>query len=265
MLTLNNVKHNNVKHVTHVSLKWNPWKCACWIYYCHLIIYFHLVSVVPEAVRKSDRQDPSVFMLMIITVSIVFGLAVIFVSVMYCWTREKENVKKAKLVKSTEHDLNQQKKSTARIPPEISLTALNSLLHGNLIHQGYRSAIRLGTFNNHTVAIKVHPPSSHGECINENKMYALLGEHTNVAKVIFWSGFSICTSSVNCLFSRKIPFYTIRFCFRNHVCIVWIYVYVNLLFILIWRVAALYIIKSNLNYINYNVERQEGVFSKFDF
>ena len=191
ILTLNDIKLDNVKHVTQASMKWNHWKCTCRI--SHLFIYFYLVSAVSEAVRKSDCQDLSLFMLTITTVSIVFGVAVIFISVMYCWTREKENIKKAKLLKSAEHDLNL-RKNTSCTPPEISLTALTSLLHGNLIHQGYRSAIRLGTFNSHTVAIKVHPPSSHAECRNENKIYAQLGEHTNIAKVILWNRFLNFTS-----------------------------------------------------------------------
>ena len=213
--------------MTQASLKWNHWKRICRI--SHLFIYFYLVSAVSEAVRK-DCQDLSLFMLTIATVSIVFGVAVIFVSVMYCWTREKENIKKAKLLKSAEHDLNL-RKSTSRTPPEISLTALTSLLHGNLIHQGYRSAIRLGTFNNHTVAIKVHPPSSHAECRNENKIYALLGEHTNIAKVILWNRFLNCTSGELFVFAEDAVFAIMFVSFKS----VFIWVYLSLrLSVFIW-------------------------------
>lgn len=60
---------------------------------------------------------------------------------------------------------------------------LDDLLHGNLIHLGYHSAIRLGTFCGETVAVKVIPPKCSSQFDNEVKIFRILGSHSNLVKV----------------------------------------------------------------------------------
>ena len=67
----------------------------------------------------------------------------------------------------------------------MSLETLNDILRGNLIHQGAMSAIRLATYKDQDVAVKVYQPCSKGQWINEKEIYEMLGEHPNIAKVLF--------------------------------------------------------------------------------
>ena len=72
---------------------------------------------------------------------------------------------------------------TANSPEAMSAETLNDILRGNLIHQGAMSAIRLATYKNQDVAVKVYQPCSKGRWINEKEIYETLGEHPNIAKV----------------------------------------------------------------------------------
>ena len=65
----------------------------------------------------------------------------------------------------------------------LAPSALDDLLHGNLIHLGYHSAIRLGTYGGETIAVKVIPPKCSSQFDNEVDIFKLVGKHPNIAKV----------------------------------------------------------------------------------
>jgi len=75
-------------------------------------------------------------------------------------------------------------------PKNMSDETLDSILRGNLIHQGYNSAVRLATLEGRTVAVKVYQPRSKMQWVNEKDIYGMLGEHPNIAKVSFKEFFS---------------------------------------------------------------------------
>ena len=68
-------------------------------------------------------------------------------------------------------------------PKTMSDEALDSIMRGNLIHQGTISAVRLATLDGKEVTVKIYQPRSKNQWTNEKEIYELLGEHPNVAKV----------------------------------------------------------------------------------
>jgi len=164
--------------------------CCCSSSLCNLQSKTRYIHKPLTPVKKSDESsssdafDKSTLVLTIITTSVTFVFVIVCLIVSYYWRQKqpKVNLKSSSLTKTLYNDDN--KLLNSENHQVISYQVLNDILHGNIIHQGCRSAVRLGTYEGNTVAIKVVPPSGRKQWYNEQHVYTLLNPHINIAEFV---------------------------------------------------------------------------------
>lgn len=155
--------------------------CCCTGSLCNAKMQFiekHDTTTLPTTYKVLVRNDSKLIPTMVVSsITLVFIIACLIV--LYCWKQKQKRNTNARLSQAFYY---------GQYPAlEINIIAsptLDGILHGNLIHQGCHSAVRLGTFNDKTVAVKVFPPRSKLQWKNEKEVYGILGQHPNIAEFI---------------------------------------------------------------------------------
>ena len=135
--------------------------------------------VLPVQEVEESHSSNSTLVLTIIVSSVTLGFIIACLTLLYCWKHKHKNTASSQRLSKVlyhGHFLELDSKN-------ISAQTLDTILHGNLIHQGCHSAIRLGHFEEKTVAVKVFPPRSKKQWCNEKAIYNMLGSHPNIAQV----------------------------------------------------------------------------------
>lgn len=138
----------------------------------------NFATVVPVIQGKNGNN--STMLLTAIISSVTFFLIVLCFSVIWVWRKIE---KRHKPYVDAQNLLHQTQLVTSK-PKTMSEETLDSILRGNLIHQGCNSAVRLGMIKGKPVAVKVFPPRSKMQWMNEKEICSVLGDHPNIAKFI---------------------------------------------------------------------------------
>ena len=131
-------------------------------------------------IESKKRPLKNFKLLLAILISTGTMIFIACLSMLYCWEQNKQR-KNTIIHRVARGDDTEPSSSWTALK---SLQTLNDILHGNIIHQGVHSVVRLGAFESKTVAIKVFPPRSKEQWHNENKIYNMLGDHPNIAQVL---------------------------------------------------------------------------------
>jgi len=140
--------------------------------HCHTI-----TATSPTFLLESNSSRSLVITIAISSATLLFIVAVLLSCLKQ---KDKKNTCTLELAQTLVEGDNHNGLGSENLPPNT----LEDLLHGNLIHLGYHSAIRLGSFCGETVAVKVIPPKCSSQFDNEVDIFRILENHPNIAKFI---------------------------------------------------------------------------------